>query len=188
MEQLTLSILEKSKVKIIASSAYGFQVELVQKLGKDDIPKIVEVSEILGKKFGKAYILGKNNLNKYFNENTLPFLARYKNEIIGYIIGVPLENFKNESWAHIDVNLNKTNTLYTYAFVIKEKYRNKGGYAKTLKRIFLNWARKQKNINYITGHVEHGIHKKFSGNIEEVKVYDSWQETKKRFIYYRRIL
>ena len=54
MEQLTLSILEKSKVKIIASSAYGFQVELVQKLGKDDIPKIVEVSEILGKKFGKS--------------------------------------------------------------------------------------------------------------------------------------
>tara|TARA_Y100001968_G_scaffold331138_1_gene384856 strand:- start:289 stop:855 length:567 start_codon:yes stop_codon:yes gene_type:complete len=188
MEQLTLSILEKSKVKVIASSAYNFQVELVEKLGKDDIPKIIEVSEILAKKFGKRWLLGKNNLNKYFNDKTLPFIARHHNEIIGYIIGVPLETFKNQSWAHIDVNLNKFNTLYTYAFVMKEKYRNKGGYAKTLKRIFLNWARKQKNIQYITGHVEHGIHKNFSGNIEEIKIYDPWYDAKKPFIYYRRIL
>ena len=147
MEQLTLSILEKSKVKIIASSAYNFQIELVEKLGKDDIPKIIEVSEILAKKFGKRWLLGKNNINKYFNENTLPFIARYRSEIIGYIIGVPLEYFKNESWAHIDVNLNKSNTLYTYAFVMKEKYRKKGGYAKTLKRIFLNNLRLEKLKN-----------------------------------------
>ena len=187
MEQLTLSILEKSKVKIIASSAYNFQIELVEKLGKDDIPKIIEVSEILAKKFGKRWLLGKNNINKYFNENTLPFIARYRSEIIGYIIGVPLEYFKNESWAHIDVNLNKSNTLYTYAFVMKEKYRKKGGYAKTLKRIFLNWTKKQP-YKFITGHVEHGIHKKFTGNIEEVKVYNPWYDAKKPFIYYRRIL
>ena len=187
MEQLTLSILEKSKVKIIASSAYNFQVELVEKLGKDDIPGIIEVSEILAKTFGKRWLLSKNNINKYFNEKTLPFIARYRNEIIGYIIGVPLEHFKNESWAHIDVNLNKSNTLYTYAFVMKEKYRKKGGYAKTLKRIFLNWAKKQP-YQYITGHVEHGIHKNFSGNIEEIKVYDPWYDAKNPFNYYRRIL
>ena len=40
MEQLTLSILEKSKVRIIAKSAFQFQVELVEQLGKDDIPKL----------------------------------------------------------------------------------------------------------------------------------------------------
>ena len=71
---------------------------------------------------------------------------------------------------------------------MKEKYRKKGGYAKTLKRIFLNWAKKQKQIEYITGHVENGIHKNFSGHIEEVKVYDKWFDSKKPFIYYRRII
>tara|TARA_Y100001970_G_C13466138_1_gene477498 strand:- start:268 stop:480 length:213 start_codon:yes stop_codon:yes gene_type:complete len=70
---------------------------------------------------------------------------------------------------------------------MKEKYRKKGGYAKTLKRIFLNWTKKQP-YKFITGHVEHGIHKKFTGNIEEVKVYDPWYDAKKPFIYYRRIL
>ena len=30
-----------------------------------------------------------------------------KGEIIGYIIGVPLEYFKQESWAHFDINLGK---------------------------------------------------------------------------------
>ena len=188
MEQLTLGIIEKSKVKIIASSGHSFQIELVEKIGRDDIPKVIEVSEILAKKFGKKWLLGKNNINKYFNQDTLPFIARFKNEIIGYIIGVPLEYFKNESWARIDVNLNKNNTLYTYAFVMKEKYRKKGGYAKTLKRIFLNWAKKQKQIEYITGHVENGIHKNFSGKIEEVKVYEKWFDSKKPFIYYRRII
>ncbi len=188
MEQLTLGIIEKSKIKIIASSGHSFQIELVEKIGRDDIPKVIEVSEILAKKFGKKWLLGKNNINKYFNQDTLPFIARFKNEIIGYIIGVPLEYFKNESWARIDVNLNKNNTLYTYAFVMKEKYRKKGGYAKTLKRIFLNWAKKQKQIEYITGHVENGIHKNFSGQIEEVKVYEKWFDSKKPFIYYRRII
>ena len=53
MEQLTLGIIEKSKIKVIASSGYNFQIELVEKIGKDDIPKVIEVSEILAKKFGK---------------------------------------------------------------------------------------------------------------------------------------
>ena len=43
-----------------------------------------------------------DNIHKYFNDNTLPFIARYKKEIIGYIIGVPLEHFKQESWSHFD--------------------------------------------------------------------------------------
>lgn len=188
MEQLTLSIIEKSKVKIIAASAYDFQIELVEQLGKDDIPKLMEVSEILVKKFGKNWLLSRNNIKKYFNENTLPFIARFKGEIIGYIIGVPLEHFKNESWSHLDVNLSKENTLYTYAFVVKEKYRKKGGYAKTLKRIYLNWVKKQPGISFITGHVEQGIAQNFSGNIEVVKVFPTWYDSKKPFEYYRRTL
>ena len=188
MEQLTLSIQEKSRVRIIAKSAFQFQIELVEQLGKDDIPKLMEVSEILVESLGTRMLLSKNNIKKYFNDKTLPFIARYRTEIIGYIIGVPLEYFKNESWSHIDVNLNKGNTLYTYAFVIKQKYRKKGGYAKTLKKIYLNWAKKQPKITYVTGHVEQGITQNFTGKIEVVKSYATWYDSNKPFEYYRRYL
>ena len=99
-----------------------------------------------------------------------------------------LEHFKNESWSHKDVNLNKGNTLYTYAFVIKQKYRKQGGYAKTLKKIYLNWAKKQPKITYVTGHVEQGITQNFTGNIEVVKTFSTWYDSKKPFEYYRRYL
>ena len=84
------------------------------------------------------HTLHQDNILKYFNSNTLPFIARYKNEIIGYIIGVPLEYFSQESWSHFDTNINKKNTIYTYAFFMRKKYRKKGGFSKTLKMIYLN--------------------------------------------------
>ena len=185
MEQLTLGIIEKSKIKIIASSGHSFQIELVEKIGRDDIPKVIEVSEILAKKFGKKWLLGKNNINKYFNQDTLPFIARFRNEIIGYIIGVPLEYFKNESWARIDVNLNKNNTLYTYAFVVDSEFKG-NGYAKMLKRVFLSWAEKNNQIDFITGHVINGISAQFTGDIRIVNRIENWQGTGKSFEYYRR--
>ncbi|NOZ08856.1 MAG: GNAT family N-acetyltransferase [FCB group bacterium] len=187
MEQLTLGIIEKSKVKVIASSAFNFRIELVEKIGKDDMPDLVEVSEEMAKIFGKQALLTRSNIKKYFNEHTLPFVAREKGHIIGYIIGVPLEHFKNESWSHFDVNLGKKNTLYTYAFVLKEKYRKKGGYAKTLKRIFINWARKQ-GYRYITGHTQQGVASHFSQKTEIVKVFLDWYGLGVPFEYYRRPL
>ena len=123
----------------------------------------------------------------YFNSETLPFLARYKGEIIGYIIGVTLEYFKQESWSHFDVNLGKKNTLYTYAFAINTKYRRKGGYGKTLKRIYINWAKKQ-HYTYITGHVIKGISKQFPAKTEVVKVFAELYGLKTPLEYYRRIL
>lgn len=187
MEQLTLGIIEKSKVRVIASSAFNFRIELVEKIGKDDMPDLVEVSEEMAKIYGKQALLTKSNIKKYFNENTLPFVAREKGHIIGYIIGVPLEHFKNESWSHFDVNLGKKNTLYTYAFVLKERYRKKGGYAKTLKRIFINWARKQ-GYQYITGHTQQGVASHFSQKTEIVKVFPDWYGLGVPFEYYRRPL
>ena len=168
MKQLSLNIGEKSEVRVIASSAYQFRVELVKKVGKDDIAGLIEVSQFLAEEFGKQALLSKTNIHKYFNKDTLPFVARFKGEIIGYIIGVPLEHFKQDSWSHFDVNLRKYNTLYTYAFVMKEKYRRKGGYSKTLKRIYINWAKKQ-NFKYITGHVKQGFSKNFGNKTEIIK-------------------
>ncbi|MBC8214388.1 MAG: GNAT family N-acetyltransferase [Candidatus Marinimicrobia bacterium] len=187
MEQLTLGIIEKSKVKVIASSAFNFRIELVEHIGKDDVPQLIDVSEELAKKFGKHARLTKMNIKKYFNENTLPFVARLKGQIIGYIIGVPLEHFKNESWSHFDVNMGKNNTLYTYAFVVSEKYRHKGGYAKTLKRIYINWAKKR-GYEFVTGHVQQGIAAKFSQDTQIVKVFSEWYSAKTAFEYYRRPL
>jgi hypothetical protein len=187
MKQLSLNIGEKSEVRVIASSAYQFRVELVKKVGKDDINGLIEVSKYLANKFGKQALLSKTNIHKYFNKDTLPFVARFKGEIIGYIIGVPLEHFKQDSWSHFDVNLGKYNTLYTYAFVMKEKYRRKGGYSKTLKRIYINWAKKQ-NFKFITGHVEQGISQRFTAQTEVVKIFPMWYGVKTPFEYYRRLL
>ena len=112
MEQLLLKMDDASEVKVIAASAYNFRIELVKKVGKDDIPALIQISNCMADRFGKQALLTKTNIPKYFNAETLPFIARFKGEIIGYIIGVPLEYFKQESWAHFDINLGKKNTLY----------------------------------------------------------------------------
>ena len=57
--------------------------------------------------FDNNFLLYENNINKYFNNKTLPFIARFKGEIIGYIIGVPIEKFESESWIRYDKNLGK---------------------------------------------------------------------------------
>ena len=63
----------------------------------------------------------------------------------------------------------------------------KGGYAKTLKRIYINWATKRK-YKYITGHVKQGVSKNFSKNTQIVKTFSQWYGQKTPFEYYRRPL
>ena len=176
----------KSEVKTIASSKFNFKIELILSIGTEDIPDLIETSKGLVEVFGDHALLNENNIYKYFNKDTLPFIARYKGTIIGYIIGVPLEYFEQESWSHFDINLNKKNTLYTYAFVIRKKFQGKNGYAKTLKKIYLNWAKKR-GYKYISGHVAHGVSKKFK-KTEIVKTYPIWYDAKYPFDYYRRTM
>ena len=64
MEQLALGILEKSKTKVIAEGLNGFngfKIELIEKIGSDDIAQLIEVSEELVKKFGDSAKLTKSN-------------------------------------------------------------------------------------------------------------------------------
>ena len=187
MAQLTLNIIEESEVKVIASSAFNFRIELVLQLGKDDLKDIFNISKDLAEIFGNNFLLNENNIHKYFNNKTIPFIARYKGEVIGYIIGVPIEKFESESWARHDQNLKKNNTIYTYAYIMNKKYRKIGGYSKTLKKIYLNWAKK-KNYKYITGHVKQGLSKKFGKKIEVVKIFNNWYNSNCAFEYYRREL
>ena len=176
---------EKSQTKIIASTNV-FQIEFVEKLGKEDYPPLINISLHLAKEYGRQAVLTKNTIEKYFDgKKSLPFIARYQNEIIGYIIGVPIEELRNEPWARMDDNFGKRNTLYTYAFVIESEYKG-NGYAKMLKRVFLSWAEKRQQINYVTGHVINGVSAKFTGDIKIVDRIENWQGTGKSFEYYRR--
>ena len=174
-----------SKTKIIASTNI-FQIEKVEKVGKADYPQLIEISLHLAKEYGRQAVLTKSTIEKYFNtDKSLPFIARYQDEIIGYIIGIPLEELRQESWAVNDENFGKHNTLYTYAFVIMEKYKS-NGYARMLKRVYLSWAQKKSNIKYITGHVITGTSNTADKNMTIISRIDNWQGTKKSFEYYRR--
>ena len=177
--------LEKSQTKIIASTNV-FQIEFVEELGKEDYPPLISISLRLAKEYGRQAVLTKNTIEKYFDgKKSLPFIARYQNEIIGYIIGVPLEELREESWAINDENFGKYNTLYTSAFVIMEKYKS-NGYARMLKRVYISWAEKKEKIRYMTGHVRRGFANRFDDNIAIINQAENWQGTRKPFEYYRR--
>ena len=172
---------------IIASSGV-FQIEYLIEALEKDIDGLISVSKALKKIYGARSILTKNTITKYFNHpESLPFIARYRDEIIAYIIGIPLEALAQEPWTRAEQNFGKNNTIYTYAFVIKEEFR-KNGYAKMLKKVFLSKAEKITHINYVTGHVAKGISVNFTGNIEIINHVENWQGTGKSFEYYRRIL
>ena len=176
-----------SVTQVIASSG-SFQIELVEHAGSNDNETLIKVSESLAKEYGPAARLTENTIQKYFNrKGTLPFIARDQGEIVGYMIGVPLEMLSREPWARLDTSFNKNNTIYTYAFVV-EKNSKGTGCAKILKRVFLNQTKKQENILYVTGHVRKGIAVRFKGDIDIVDRIDNWQGTGKIFEYYRRKL
>jgi len=187
MKQLSLDIEHRSKSRVIASSGV-FQVELLQQVGEDDYPQLIRISEHLATEFGEKAILSKATIHRYFNKpSSLPFIARYRGEIIGYIIGVAIEDLASEPWARLDQNFGEGNTLYSYAFVIMDKYLG-NGYAKILKRVFLSWAKKREGILFITGHVKLGVSSKFTGDIKIINRVDNWQGTGITFEYYRRNL
>jgi len=187
MEQLSFDISRASKSRTIASSGV-FQIELLNHAGEYDYPQLIEISKHLAKEYGEPAVLTKTTIRKYFNKpGSLPFIARYRKEIIGYIIGIPVEELHSEPWARLDDNFGKNNTLYTYAFVVLSKFKGHG-YAKMLKRVYLNWAKKKDGIRYVTGHVKEGVSKKFTGDIRIVNRVDNWQGTGIPFEYYRRDL
>ena len=179
--------IHKSKGRVIASSG-NFKIELLSHVGSDDFENLIQISEVLSEQFGPDSKLTENTIQLYFNRHgSLPFIARFENKIIGFIIGVPIEILKQEPWALLDTHYGKNNTLYTYAFVIESTYKG-NGYAKMLKRVYLNWAKKQINLKYVTGHVLSGIAKNFTGKVTILNQVTNWKNTNKIFEYYRREL
>tara|TARA_B100001248_G_scaffold175467_1_gene133178 strand:+ start:52 stop:651 length:600 start_codon:yes stop_codon:yes gene_type:complete len=174
-----------SVTEAIAKSG-PFQIELMKYVGTNDYAKLIDISESLVVEYGKVAKLTPNTIQTYFNrEGALPFIARHQDQIIGYIIGIPLEILSREPWARLDINFGQENTIYTYAFVIEKEYKA-NGYAKMLKKVYLNWIKKQDHIIYMTGHVKQGISNRFKGKIIIINKVKNWQGTGKTFEYYRR--
>ena len=187
MEELDFRPQSESQSNIIAVSG-PFQIELMTRVGSNDYSPLIQISESLIKEYGPSAKLTPNTIQTYFNrEGSLPFIARFQGEIIGYIIGVPLELLSQEPWARVDINFGENNTLYTYAFVVQSKFKG-NGYAKMLKRVYLNWTKKQKSILYINGHDKEGVSSKFTGDIRIIDRIDNWQGTGTTFEYYRRTI
>ena len=176
-----------SVCEIIAEASNSLKIKLIRKLGDNGKNQIISLSKELEPTFGSDSILTTSNIDKYFNKKTYPFIAEFNKDIIGFIIGVPLEVFSEESWSHYDINLGKENTIYTYIYLMKKFYRKQGGYSKTLKMIYLNWCKKN-NYSYVTGHVKSGISRQFSNNTKVVKIFPKWYNSKSPFEYYRRPL
>ena len=80
-----------SEMKKIATSG-PFQIELMKYVGTNDYDALIEISKSLIPEYGKPALLTPNTIQTYFNrKGSLPFIARYQGEIIGYIIGIPIE-------------------------------------------------------------------------------------------------
>jgi GNAT superfamily N-acetyltransferase len=187
VEQLEFASKKDSQTRVIASSGV-FQIELLEQVGVNDYEALIEISKHFAQDYGQKAILTNATIHKYFNKKgSLPFIARYRGDIIGYIVGAPLEELNSEPWARKDENFGKYNTLYTYAYVIMSQYKGHG-YAKMLKRVFLNWARKRGSIKYITGHVKSGSSSLNSPDIRIINRTENWQQTGTTFDYYRRSL
>ena len=182
------SEINQSSVTTSIASSGTFKIELIKKIGNSEKKDLIEISKSLAAEYGSRSLLTEKTIGIYFNrEGTLPLIARSHNNIIGYIIGLPLESLSKEPWARLDENYEKYNTIYTYAFVIKDKYKG-NGYAKMLKKVYLNWAKKREGITFITGHVRRGITSRFKGEIKVINQVENWQGTGKVFEYYRRNL
>ena len=182
------SEINQSSITTSIASSGTFKIELIKKIGNSDKKDLIEISKSLAAEYGSRSLLTEKTIGIYFKrEGTLPLIARSHNNIIGYIIGLPLESLSKEPWARLDENYEKYNTIYTYAFVIKDKYKG-NGYAKMLKKVYLNWAKKREGITFITGHVRRGITSRFKGEIKVINQVENWQGTGKVFEYYRRNL
>ena len=111
MEETHFQYEPESRTQVIAASG-PFQIELMDYVGANDYTPLIHISEALVEEYGPTAKLTPNTIQTYFNkEGSLPFIARHQSDIIGYIIGVPLETLSRESWARLDINFGKINTL-----------------------------------------------------------------------------
>jgi len=189
-EPITHGFDPKSSVstsKLIRRIDGGFTIELLRSLGSQDIKPLIHISQSLVESFGLRLLATKKDILNYFNPPTThPFIVRHEGDPIGFIIGVPLEQFANLDWAKMDNNIGKENTLYTYAFGVIADFRGKG-IAAHLKNTYLWWS-KDRGYKYISGTVRKGISADMGGEVTVLSSFENWNDTGLTFEYYRRNL
>jgi len=184
--QAPSEIPDQSQTRVIAGTLH-YSVELVEVLSADDAERIIRISQDLVDEYGEGTAFTKKTVRRYFNyAQTLPFVGKLRGEIIGFLVGVPLENFTDEIWAKSDPTLGEHLTVYTYAFIFMRKY-HRTGYAKMLKRVYLNWLHKR-GFGYVSGHVREGVSQGFSPNTVVLQKFPNWHDTGRVFEYYHRPL
>ena len=177
----------ESTSKIIRRIDGGFTIELLRSLGSNDVKPLMHISQSLVESFGLKLLATRKDILNYFNPpSTHPFIARFQGEPVGFIIGAPLESFREVEWTSIDENLGEENTLYTYAFGVKPSYRGKG-IAKELKSTYLWWS-KDRGYKYISGCVREGVSSQMGGDVTVLSKFENWNDTGITFEYYRRTL
>ena len=192
------SIIQK-RARELAYLNRGIRISIIDKTGsktKEFVNKydggIDEFVEFLDNK--KEKLLNKNE-NELFRkpisitgkkgdvivESSIRWNAGYSEEVLAFTNNI----FQKDGGTHLlgfrsaltrvinryanDKNLGKKNTLYTYAFIFRKDYRKKSGFAKTLKKVYTNWAKKR-NFIYISGHIN-------KNNFKEKK-YNSFPKSK----------
>ena len=85
-----------TQLKVLATSN-SFQIEFIKHIGTEDYQPLIRISKSLAHDYGARAKLTPNTIQTYFNrQGSLPFIARHQNQIIGYIIGVPIEYLSQE--------------------------------------------------------------------------------------------
>ncbi len=177
---------DESQTRLVAGTLH-FNIELIEALSAADAEHLIRISGGLTEFFGEGTAFTRKTIRRYFNyPHTLPFVGRLRDHFIGFLVGVPLENFSGESWAQSDPTLGEHVTVYTYAFIFEKRYR-KSGYAKMLKRVYLNWLKKR-GYAFVSGHVREGIAQGFSSTTRVMQKFPNWHDTGKVFEYYQRPL
>ena len=114
---------EQSTIEVIASSGI-FQIDFFHKTGNSDFDSLIEISRALEKDYGSKAVLSEKTIEKYFNRSgSLPFVARYRGKIIGYIIGIPLEYLNTEPWVRTEENFGMENLCSNFWRIILKESR-----------------------------------------------------------------
>ena len=79
----------QSETRIIASTNV-FQIEKIEKIGKADYPKLIEISLHLAKEYGKQAVFTRASIEKYFNtENLFLLLQDIKTKLLDTLLESP---------------------------------------------------------------------------------------------------
>lgn len=111
-------------------------------------------------------------------------VAKVDQEVVGYVIGAALENFKQIPGIKQDPYFGIGNTIYLESIAVASDYQGQG-IGKHLRRHFILMAKK-KGFSYIASHVPEGCSERWNGIC--LQLFPDWFGTGVPYEYFRREL